>query len=137
MSAGTLAGIAARRRGRAQVDRLAAGDALHHGAGASSDEKDRPGPSRDEFPPPQLKLRGRSQVGRKHSSATGVGGGAKRMVRLSGAKSRQRDGLAGGIAQKKMVRLSGEEANLVFAELAEWEQVLRDTSLGQPHPPSL
>lgn len=35
-----------------------------------------------------------------------------------------------------MVRLSGEEANRIFAELAEWEHILKDTSLAQPRPPS-
>lgn len=35
-----------------------------------------------------------------------------------------------------MVRLSGEEANRIFEELAEWEHILKDTSLAQPRPPS-
>lgn len=34
------------------------------------------------------------------------------------------------------VRLSGERSNQMFAELAEWEQVLKDTSLGQPKLPA-
>ena len=38
---------------------------------------------------------------------------------------------------KDLVRLTGEETNRVFAELAEWEQVLKDTSLARPSPPSL
>jgi len=36
-----------------------------------------------------------------------------------------------------MVRLPGANLNQVFEELAHWEQVLRDTSLAQPRPPSL
>ncbi|MBX3568383.1 MAG: hypothetical protein KF914_10015 [Rhizobiaceae bacterium] len=36
----------------------------------------------------------------------------------------------------KMVRLSGEASNQIFAELADWEQVLKDTSLAKPTPPS-
>lgn len=36
-----------------------------------------------------------------------------------------------------MVRLSGEESNRIFAELAQWEHVLQDTSLARPTPPSL
>lgn len=35
-----------------------------------------------------------------------------------------------------MVRFSGEDANRVFAELAQWEEVLKDTSLARPAPPS-
>lgn len=38
---------------------------------------------------------------------------------------------------QKMVRLSGEDSNRIFAELAQWEQVLRDTSLAGPSAPSL
>jgi hypothetical protein len=36
-----------------------------------------------------------------------------------------------------MVRLSGEETNRIFDELAHWEQILKDTSLAGPPPPSL
>jgi len=36
-----------------------------------------------------------------------------------------------------MVRLSGAYSNQVFDELAQWEQILKDTSLGQPKPPEL
>ncbi|EJJ27298.1 hypothetical protein PMI11_04310 [Rhizobium sp. CF142] len=36
-----------------------------------------------------------------------------------------------------MVRLSGDESNQIFAELAHWEQILKDTSLARPAPPSL
>jgi hypothetical protein len=57
-------------------------------------------------------------------------------VRLSGAKSHPRDGLAGGIAPKEMVRLSGEDTNRIFDELSNWEHVLKDTSLGRLRPPS-
>lgn len=36
-----------------------------------------------------------------------------------------------------MVDLSGEESNQIFAEMARWEQVLKDTSLAKPpEPPS-
>ncbi len=36
-----------------------------------------------------------------------------------------------------MVRFTGDEANRIFAELTDWEQVLKDTSLARPAPPSL
>ncbi len=36
-----------------------------------------------------------------------------------------------------MVRLSGDESNQILAELAEWEQLLKDTSLARsPKPPA-
>jgi hypothetical protein len=35
-----------------------------------------------------------------------------------------------------MVRFSGEEANRILEELAKWEQILKDTSLARPKPPS-
>jgi hypothetical protein len=35
-----------------------------------------------------------------------------------------------------MVRLTEEESNRIFDELAEWEQVLKDTSLAKPTPPA-
>jgi hypothetical protein len=35
-----------------------------------------------------------------------------------------------------MVRFDGDEANRIFDELADWEQVLKDTSLARPKPPS-
>lgn len=35
-----------------------------------------------------------------------------------------------------MVRLSGEESNRIFDELAQWEQILKDTSLAGPRPPA-
>lgn len=35
-----------------------------------------------------------------------------------------------------MVRLSGETSNQIFAELADWEQVLKDTSLAKPQAPT-
>lgn len=35
-----------------------------------------------------------------------------------------------------MVRLDGEVSNQIFAELEQWEQVLKDTSLGTPKPPT-
>jgi hypothetical protein len=35
-----------------------------------------------------------------------------------------------------MVRLSVTESNQIFAELANWEQVLKDTSLAKPKPPA-
>ncbi len=39
--------------------------------------------------------------------------------------------------QDKVVDLSGEESNQIFAEMARWEQVLKDTSLAKPpEPPS-
>lgn len=34
-----------------------------------------------------------------------------------------------------MVRLTGEESNQILAELAEWEQLLKDTSLVRPPEP--
>jgi hypothetical protein len=33
------------------------------------------------------------------------------------------------------VGLSGEVSNQIFAELAQWEEVLKDTSLARPQPP--
>ena len=36
-----------------------------------------------------------------------------------------------------MVRLSGDQSNQIFTELAQWEQILKDTSLAEPTPPSL
>lgn len=36
---------------------------------------------------------------------------------------------------KIMVRLSGDESNQILAELADWEQLLRDTSLARPPKP--
>lgn len=38
---------------------------------------------------------------------------------------------------KKVVRLYGAQSNQIFDELAHWEQVLKDTSLARPAPPSL
>ncbi|PWE52161.1 bifunctional aminoacyl-tRNA synthetase [Metarhizobium album] len=35
-----------------------------------------------------------------------------------------------------MVRFTGEASNQVFTELAQWEQILKDTSLARPAPPS-
>ena len=35
----------------------------------------------------------------------------------------------------EMVRLSGEESNQILAELADWEQLLTDTSLARPPKP--
>lgn len=35
-----------------------------------------------------------------------------------------------------MVRLPGDTLNQIFTELAQWEQVLKDTSLARPAPPS-
>jgi hypothetical protein len=40
------------------------------------------------------------------------------------------------MAEEGMVRLSGEETNRIFDELSNWEQILKDTSLGRQHPPS-
>jgi hypothetical protein len=37
-----------------------------------------------------------------------------------------------------MVRPSGDTLNQIFSELADWEQILKDTSLARrPAPPSL
>lgn len=36
-----------------------------------------------------------------------------------------------------MVRVAGEASNQILDELAEWEHVLKDTSLAGPKPPSL
>ncbi|PZU85749.1 MAG: bifunctional aminoacyl-tRNA synthetase [Chelatococcus sp.] len=36
-----------------------------------------------------------------------------------------------------MVRFDGPEANQIFDTLSDWEQVLKDTSLARPAPPSL
>lgn len=40
-------------------------------------------------------------------------------------------------AEKSVVRLSGDQSNQIFTELAQWEQILKDTSLAKPTPPSL
>lgn len=36
-----------------------------------------------------------------------------------------------------MVRLPGDQSNQIFAELEQWEQILKDTSLARPAPPSI
>jgi len=38
--------------------------------------------------------------------------------------------------KKKMVRPHGDLSNQIFTELAHWEQILKDTSLARPAPPS-
>lgn len=38
--------------------------------------------------------------------------------------------------EKEMVRFSGEASNQIFSELAEWEQILKDTSLARTLSPS-
>lgn len=37
---------------------------------------------------------------------------------------------------EEVVRLDGAQSNQIFDELAQWEQVLKDTSLARPAPPS-
>lgn len=38
---------------------------------------------------------------------------------------------------RKLVDFSEEESNRIFAELANWEHILKDTSLAKPPSPSL
>jgi hypothetical protein len=37
---------------------------------------------------------------------------------------------------EKMVRLNGALFNQIFEEMANWEQILKDTSLARPAPPA-
>jgi len=41
------------------------------------------------------------------------------------------------VGVRLVVRLSGDQSNQIFTELAQWEQILKDTSLAKPTPPSL
>jgi hypothetical protein len=44
--------------------------------------------------------------------------------------------ILGGSSQENLVELSGQELNQVFDDLADWEQILKDSSLARPRPPA-
>lgn len=67
------------------------------------------------------------RAGRSHR----FGAGATRTVSKAGYAAFWR------APDRAMVRFPGGESNQVFDTLAEWETILRDTSLARPKPPSL